>query len=298
MKDAIKSVTPKKSDFETQSGVLAFSNYEFLAPYQLQNNFQSSIVGTAFEYVAKIISSLETNTKITREIFENLVIGIFLNNKEYKPVLDLYIKTVEKVDAIISGETSIPLHDEELLHGLCVISKLENLWRSGYLGKTTSDDLLKPTEEVVYKELASLIEVYKQTFFDGRLIRTDSLITYKPEFSSKVRSALMGIDADICVDSILLDFKTTKKNGYIAQDAMQITGYYLFYLIDRLLGDKKSNIQNHKIEKIALYKARFGQVEYYDVSKIKKDDLVATLLTINDFYNFGIKIKDIKNIEI
>ena len=49
-----KEIIPKKNEFKTISGCAPFSKeYEELAPYGLQNRYNSAIVGSAFDYLAR-----------------------------------------------------------------------------------------------------------------------------------------------------------------------------------------------------------------------------------------------------
>ena len=46
---------PKKEDFLTVSGIQAFTKYEELIPYELNNSAEAGTVGTAFDYLARAI---------------------------------------------------------------------------------------------------------------------------------------------------------------------------------------------------------------------------------------------------
>ena len=49
-----KEVIPKKNEFKTISGHVPFSKeYVELAPYSLQNRYNSAIMGSAFDYLAR-----------------------------------------------------------------------------------------------------------------------------------------------------------------------------------------------------------------------------------------------------
>ena len=56
-----KENSPKKWEFQTLSGHKAFSKeYEELAKYSLNNSYHSSVVGTAFDYIARwIVAKIE-----------------------------------------------------------------------------------------------------------------------------------------------------------------------------------------------------------------------------------------------
>ena len=62
--ELIKPVLPGKSMFKTLSGETAFSKYELVCPYCLNNSHEASLVGTAFDYLARaMIARTITNNK-------------------------------------------------------------------------------------------------------------------------------------------------------------------------------------------------------------------------------------------
>ena len=71
----------------------------------------------------------------------------------------------------------------------------------------------------------------------------------------------------IYIDGTLYDFKCTKREGYVWKDVAQILGYYLLDCISKDNKDRENDLDKYEIRRIAFYKARFGEVEYYDVSR-------------------------------
>ncbi len=50
----LREIIPKKNEFYTLSGKSAFTKeYEMVVPYTLTNPYQASLVGTAFDYLAR-----------------------------------------------------------------------------------------------------------------------------------------------------------------------------------------------------------------------------------------------------
>lgn len=71
----------------------------------------------------------------------------------------------------------------------------------------------------------------------------------------------------IYIDGTLYDFKCTKKERYAWKDVAQILGYYLLDCISKDHKDQENDLDKYEIRRIAFYKARFGEIEYYDVSR-------------------------------
>lgn len=123
----------------------------------------------------------------------------------------------------------------------------------------------------VINELKNLFVVFKENFMNN-LIKKDSIVVFNPEFG--LGSELVdGADADIFIDGVLYDFKTTKNRGYVGKDIYQIIGYYLLNEITKKhkkFWEKRytefAPLITYDINKVAFYKARFGEVECLDIS--------------------------------
>lgn len=130
----------------------------------------------------------------------------------------------------------------------------------------------------VINELKNLFVVFKDGFVKD-IIKRDSIVIFNPTFG--LGSELVGgADADIYIDGVLYDFKTTRNRGYVGKDIYQIIGYYLLneitkshkkYYDNRYL--KNAPLIKYEINKIAFYKVRFGEVEYLDVSFLDEFNL-------------------------
>lgn len=78
VKEIIKSVAPQKKDFKTYSGIPPFTNYEVMSEHKLTSSYDSGLVGTAFDYLSKIICAYYTNTELSAKEFEQPKIISFL----------------------------------------------------------------------------------------------------------------------------------------------------------------------------------------------------------------------------
>jgi len=73
-----------------------------------------------------------------------------------------------------------------------------------------------------------------------------------------------GADADIFIDDTLYDFKCTKSRGYRWLECSQIVSYYLLNIIDIQCGGIGIG-DGYNIDKLAIYRSRFGEIEIIDV---------------------------------
>jgi hypothetical protein len=149
------------------------------------------------------------------------------------------------------------------------------------MSKDMSDKILSYFTEFndnVINELRNLLIVFKEEFIKN-IVKKESIVLFNPEFG--LGSELVGgADADIFIDGVLYDFKTTKNRGYVGKDVYQIIGYYLLNEITkkhkRYWSKRYREISPliiHNINKIAFYKARFGEIEYLDVSFLDEFNL-------------------------
>lgn len=93
-KNFFKGNIPKKADFKTLSGHFAFSNdYEEQVEYKLSNSHYSSVVGTAFDYLARWIVARHGEIEyidVSKEKYQNLIDSFeqILGKEEYQNYLE------------------------------------------------------------------------------------------------------------------------------------------------------------------------------------------------------------------
>ena len=149
---------------------------------------------------------------------------------------------------------------------VCFLVKLERIFRSG----------LPPANlfKKVIKDLELLCDVFQEKFITT--INPTSEIIYNPNFG--ISSAFVGgADGDVLIDGTLYDFKSGKQIGYKWQEVAQIMGYYLLNEISLDIYNtadkyfKDDSYQYWDIKRIAFYRARYGEIEYIDISFFDKE---------------------------
>lgn len=290
LKNALESIKPSKEEFSTFSGKKPFSKeYKLKVEYNLENSYQSTLIWTAFDYLARFII-----TKYTFGYFsvDNLI-AFKLSERLYEIIdeevsgkLKKLMKNGEKTikayckEQIFSINNNIFYYDLNKLYinrELAILSiklaRLDGIYRGGlsYLDNALIN-LFNEESEIVIKEILSLCEVFIEDFIDTDLINPRSKVVYNPTFD-KASDIVGGADADIIIDGTLYDFKTTKNYGYMSKNVLQLMGYYILNKINQ---DEKGFFKSktYTINKIAFYKARFGEVEYFDISKLDKSKIL------------------------
>lgn len=119
-------------------------------------------------------------------------------------------------------------------------------------------------EDEIFDDLVILSDVFQNKVIDSGLVTENSIVVYNPSFG-RASKLCGGADADIYIDGTLYDFKCTKKVGYVWNEVAQILGYYLLDNISKKNNDPDNKLGKYKIDRIAFYRARFGEIEYYDI---------------------------------
>jgi len=295
----LKNISPKKDQFKTVSGDTAFSKYPPICDYFLNNRIEAGLVGTTFDLMTKLVSSHYTKDKINFDSLLSPATDRVISQSD--AIYDLLIE----YEQIIENTLTMPNTDhftlnDNLIDAVSFLAKLESYYRSGWFFRELDAYgekyfISKPSNEV-RNEVTAMTKAFQNTFFGiNGMVRSDSLITYTPHFSNKITYAFRGIDADICIDSTLYDIKSTKKLGYRISEISQLTAYYLSYLLDRLVcSDIDGEIQRHNITRIAFYRVRYNQIEYFDVRNFSVEFLTNTLLELNSKLSIGFNEKHIK----
>lgn len=304
LQNVIKKNLPKNENFSTAYGQIPFSKYEVLAPYELSNLADASIVGTAFDYLARAMIAQQLDSNKEDALFGlKALIGLEcikkkINKEEQKLLHDKYIDVlVDFIDYVYSNNSLIPnnifekcrqeefkawakylnkcqyssykpnTNVDKLIHGASFYAKLEQVYRTGgMMPENGIINLIKEPNDELIKDMSNLCEVFKKRFVEGGLVHPDSVVIFNPSFGI-ASYACGGADADVYVDGVLYDFKTSKKTGYSWQETAQLVMYYYLNKIVSSMEDSEflevpAQLAKYRILKLAFYKARFGEIEF------------------------------------
>lgn len=263
-----KSIIPSKREFSTLSGHSPFSKeYVVQAPYKMEKQYNSSTVGTAFDYLARwIIARIITENK--EQAYTDLIAedGVFrCKNESERLGIDLakeYKALLENCKLYVHGTGDI----EDLIKTAIFFAKLEQVFRRNLLPFQIDLKYLLLVEDEVVDDLKKLITVFKRVIADTHIVHKNSIVVFNPTFGG-ASCIIGGADADVYIDGVLYDFKCTKKTGYDWCEVAQIYGYFLLSKIAKHYNDADNMLRNHDINRIAFYRARYGEIEYFDLTK-------------------------------
>ncbi|TCI75731.1 hypothetical protein EVJ20_13675 [Exiguobacterium sp. SH0S1] len=262
------SVAPNKNDYYTQSGKNAFSNeYILKVPNNLSVTRDSTLLGTAFDYLARFrIAKFIKSQYVTSGLMSYQGMYKLKNvptvNEYY---FNKYLSWVEKVEKVVMGRSQLA----ELYEVAVRLAMLEQIARARINPNAVDLDYLfnNPVPTEVISELEMMIHLFEENFMIPEVIKKHSSVSFNPHFG--VSSLLVeGADGDVYINGTLYDFKTTKDNSLKKKDNLQMIGYYLLDELSYYAGSEEFEFGDYySVDRIAFYKARYGEIEYYDVQK-------------------------------
>ncbi|MEH7463818.1 hypothetical protein V7166_17525 [Bacillus thuringiensis] len=285
-KEILISVEPKIKDYYTLSKKVPFSEeYNIYVPNALSNIHNSSLVGIAFDYLARF--------RIAQFIKdENVIRGMVAYNgfqklEKYKGLsFESFLLWVKLIKEFVNDNT---MSISNLYEIAVRLAKLEQIART----RINESDInvyyyiteVAPVE--VINELDNLMALFEDRFMIPEIINEKSEVIFNPNFG--VSSLLVsGADADIYIDGVLYDFKTTKDNSLKQKDNLQMLGYYILNELAILTAsdDLGFPYTHMDIKKFAFYKARFGEIEYYNIDKhLPYKDVKPKLKELAEYFN-------------
>lgn len=283
-REILEPIRPKAKGFLTQGKLPAFNSaYPTLAPYRIQAH-EAALVGIAFDYLARFILSKHINTPLDYSSF------YFYNAFHFIPPEYIKLASARIKDHYVLIDSffkEAEISDQFIAH-LFTLAKFEQIARQGCFDPVDGLAFINSkTTMVVVDDIRKMGRIFTRAFIESKLVTKDSFILFNPTYSDQVTKVLNGIDADIFIDGVLIDFKSTKNYAYDKDNAYQLLGYYLFQLMDKALG-KKTDFALEDIEKIAFYKARAGQIEYYDVRQFNKKDVLEALVALSTLLRIAV----------
>ncbi|MDK2801760.1 MAG: hypothetical protein KFW09_00115 [Oscillospiraceae bacterium] len=268
----IKEIQPKKIDFKTLSGKQSFSSELIIkVPNKLDKPINATVVGIAFDYLARFQIAqviLENKEDAHRKIVAMRFFSRYESSIEkniFRKIEKKFSEGLEYIKVFISSNNEV---DKNLIKYVYFFAKLEQCWRR--MLPDDIMDILKTPPSDIESDLINLSNDFRISFIKA-VVTSKSKVLFNPEFG-KCSQRVGGADADICVDNVLYDFKTTKKFGYVGKDIQQLISYYLFSEINIDTCDMNSSfinsstMESYELNRIAIYLVRFGEINYMDMN--------------------------------
>jgi hypothetical protein len=155
---------------------------------------------------------------------------------------------------------------ESLFASTIVLAKLDMIYRIGRLEPNLMD-----YEDGDILDLKNLISIV-----DDSIFKSKNFCTLNPIFDDA--SLLVGgADADMIIDDMLIDIKTTKNLKFEREHFDQLIGYYILNRIGHVEG------LNGKIGRIGIYFSRHGILHSIPTSQIAENPKLDSFISWFEF---------------
>lgn len=283
-REHIMKIKPSKNEYKVIGGGIPFdktSDIKVPYIYDIKEKGRAMLAGTSFDYLARIILCKYSNCKFKLnetkgyDWLQHSIDSFSIINKE------LLIKTkilMDELELNIESymESDNDIFSDSMLEGICILSRLENAYRSGISDlEGYEKTLLMKYDNVIY-DLKNLGKNFIENFIQVLNINKNSKIILNPNFGSK--SSGFKADGDVIIDGCLIDFKVSKNYKYEGKDACQITTYYMLNEFNKT----NNNITVFDFSSVALYNVRYGKILKFDiankVSLEKRKEIIKSLI--------------------
>jgi hypothetical protein len=142
---------------------------------------------------------------------------------------------------------------DELIKSALLLSKLDSFYRA----ERIDENLLGLNDKDVddLKNLLAITDFY--------LFKSSELLLLNPSFGL-ASIQVGGADADLIIDDLLIDIKTTKNFKFEQDDFNQLMGYYILSKIDAIDGAPPG----YEIKRLGIYFSRHAYLFIFNVAEV------------------------------
>lgn len=233
---------------------------EILAPPVTKNY---SLVGTAFDYLMRFYIEHLNPEAITRTwVAESAVeqmkgLGLALSNGSLIGIdgslSDKGKRIVSKARTTYSSYLKSGVMNDEMIKSAILLAQLDVYFRAGII-----DESFGTIDEGDITDLRQLVSIINPDLF-----RAKKLCVLNPTFG-KASELVGGADADLLIDDMLIDIKTTKNLELKREDFNQLVGYYILFNT----GGIDNALLEPKIERLGIYFSRYAELKSFPVNAV------------------------------
>jgi hypothetical protein len=219
-----------------------------------EGSIYASIVGNAFDYLLRFyLENKHINKVKTEKWIAEYALDMYSKETDYSKAKKI-LKTVKLIhkDIIKNGVIK-----DEYLPEIIKLAQMDFIYRAGRFNKYQELGIV-PNELII--DLKNLRDSIIHNHWE-----CENICLLNPSFG-KYSNQLKGADADLIIDTTVIEIKTIKKREFSKETFRQLIGYYTL-----------AKLMNYKVDKIAVYFSRYCNFEY-----IQMDEIISE----NDFIKF------------
>jgi hypothetical protein len=157
----------------------------------------------------------------------------------------------------------------DLLGAVMQLAYLDSIYRApAYID---IDEVFSAIDMIDIRDIKDLKRLIGAVDFS--MLRSEKRCFLNPNFGD-ASTLVGGADADIIIDDIIIDIKTTKHLRLSPEDYYQLIGYYVLSLLGKLNGGRSRG----KIKRLGIYFSRYSYLYTFNVKDIIKPDSFAIFL--------------------
>ncbi len=234
------------------------------------------LVGTAFDYLLRFyLKRLNPNAITKTWVAEQAVKQIpetfgwgspysIFGRSWYEKTYNKGLAILNEAKQLYVGYLQSGQITREIIKSTILLAQLDKIYREGRLDRNFGI-----VDEGDLTDLENLIGLVKAEKFTAK-----NTCLLNPTFGH-ASNLVGGADADLLIDDILIDIKTTKYLKFDRPMLRQLAGYYLLHKIGGI-GDIPNNCE---ISRVGIYFSRHGELFTFDVKDLISENKIPQLLS-------------------
>lgn len=301
--------------WKTVSNKTPFSDeYVLLKPFGLKSSilkstYELAIIENAFTHMFRFLYAIKFNcfdndsiavmdAHFGYQMYQRIgpkILSEKMSFVDFQAVTDMYHDCLQFLKKLITKTIMIDDHSnlKQLARWCVFLARLDYLYTNNYPKYTHFAKITKINQYV--NELIDLINIANPLIFESPIFN-QSKILYKPYLGIGSR-VLFSVDANMVINNATIEISTDEDYGLNKTKVVKLIAQYLALQLTKTAPPELKKInplkisnglfnsyQNLKINKLIFYRARFGEMEYADLSKIKTKQIDYHLYQISKWW--------------
>lgn len=268
----INDVTPRRHQFKKFKNILGYDNSQILIDSAVNDPSLYPCLKDTFLMLVRVVICRHMNIAFN----VNDYIGPNPTLYFHEPMIELkYIRFQNFHKQFLNNN----LDPMKLVDFCFILACIQNLRITG--DAATNNRLMNaPLPQGFIEEIRAMLEVFSNTFFGSQHITHIESFVPAPCYTSSITSHIKNLKPELVVNKTLYLFDVSVMPNIDSYSVHSLVVYYLLRLCEKSLFAQNptfdipiaSNIQfrSEDINRIAIYKARYGSLEYFDLTDFMK----------------------------